>query len=88
MEVVMTRRVHLVAAILCSLVIVGTWLSAQAIAPKRIDPPVTISGADIAFRVEARRGDTVEGRLLVRMDGEWVEADVDGGLRVRRLQTK
>jgi hypothetical protein len=41
-----------------------------------------------AFRVEARRGNRVEGRLLGRIDGEWVEADVDGGLRVRRLQTK
>jgi hypothetical protein len=28
----------------------------------------------IAFGVEARRGRTDEGRLLVRMDGEWVEA--------------
>lgn len=30
-------------------------------------------GADKAFRVEARRGNTVECRLLVRMDGEWRE---------------
>jgi hypothetical protein len=45
-------------------------------------------GADRAFRVEARRGNTVEGRLLVRMDGEWVEANVDGACGCGRLQTK
>ena len=84
----MTSPARLIAAIACSFIIVGTWISAQVIAPERIDPPITISSNDIAFRVEARRGDTVEGRLLVRMDGEWVEANVDGGLRVRRLQTK
>ena len=84
----MTRPARYIAAIVCAFVIVGTWISAQVIAPNRIDPPITLSGADIAFRVEARRGNVVEGRLLVRMDGKWVEANVDGGLRVRRLQTK
>jgi hypothetical protein len=35
-----------------------------------------------------RRGGTVEGRLMVRLNGEWVEANVDSGLRMRQLQGK
>jgi len=58
---------------------VNTWIPAQVITPERIDPPITISSNDIAFRVEARRCNTVEGRLLVHVDREWVEASVDVG---------
>jgi hypothetical protein len=84
----MSRRSQLIAVVLLSVVILGSWrswLSAQAVASEPIYPPITVSGDDIAFRVEARRGNTVEGRLMVRMEGKWIEADVDGGLRVRRL---
>jgi len=84
----MPRRAQLIAVTLLVLVIVGSWVYAQVVASQPVVPPITLTGDDIAFRVEARRGNTVEGRLVVRMDGKWVEANVDGGLRMRRLQTK
>jgi hypothetical protein len=34
---------------------------------------VVLSGADIGFRLEGRRGSAVVGRLVVRVNGEWRE---------------
>lgn len=52
------------------------WVSAQA-------PPVHLSddslqtgitsGADIGFRVEEVRGNTATGRLMVRVNGRWLQ---------------
>ena len=66
----MTHPARFAAAIVCSLLIVGAWISAQLIAPERIDPPITLSGADIAFRVEARRGN----RSRVGCSCAWMES--------------
>lgn len=33
-----------------------------------------LSGGDIGFRVEGKRGDTPLGTLMIRVDGRWVEA--------------
>jgi hypothetical protein len=62
---------------LAFLVLAG--LSAYAFAQSRQQTPVrepfVLSGNDIGFRVEARSGTTPVGRLVVRIGGEWVEAD-------------
>jgi hypothetical protein len=58
------------------------------LAPQPITPPVTLSGDDIQFRVESRLGNRVVGRLMVRMDGKWVEVDLGGGPTMRRLDAK
>ena len=50
---------------------------AQAIAVQPITP-ITLSGEDFAFRVEGMRGTTPVGRVLVRVDGRWAEADFAG----------
>ena len=52
----------------------AAWASAQFYAVQPVNPPITLSGADIGFRVEGRQGSAVTGRLMVRIDGEWVEA--------------
>lgn len=64
----------------CSVLVVA-WLfslvAAVAIAQSRgvtpLPDPVMVSGADIAFRVEGRQGNTPVGRLVIRFNGRWVE---------------
>jgi len=44
--------------------------------PRTLDPleaPTIISGADLGFRVEGHHGKVPVGRLVIRVDGRWVE---------------
>ncbi len=86
----MSQRTRLVCVIAIALLGAGAWASAQIFppqgstqlfSPQRADQPVTLSGNDIGFRIEERRGDTVVGRLVVRVDGKWVDAEFGGGVR-------
>lgn len=53
-----------------SLFVVGALVSAQA----RRDPAPIVSGNDIGFRPEGWDGKARTGTLMVRINGEWVEA--------------
>ena len=53
-----------------SLVVVGMVVSAQT----RKDPAPIISGDDIGFRPEGWNGKARTGTFVVRVNGEWVEA--------------
>jgi hypothetical protein len=61
-------------------IIVGVWLlSLVAVAVVAQSPnvtplpvPITLTGADIAFRVEGTQGNTPVGKLIVRYNGRWV----------------
>lgn len=77
----MSQRTRLVCVIAIALLGAGAWASAQIFSPERAGQPVTLSGSDIGFRVEGRRGDTVVGRLVVRVDGQWLDAEFGGGTR-------
>lgn len=77
----MKIRAGIVAAI-ALVVALGAWVSAQLVQERPVQPPVTLSGGDIGFRVEAHKGDTVVGKLVVRVNGKWVEAQM-GGAAVR-----
>jgi hypothetical protein len=55
---------------LASLAIVGAVASAQT----RRDPGAVISGADIGFRPDGWNGKARTGTWVVRINGEWVEA--------------
>lgn len=86
----MSQRTRLVCVVAVALLAAGAWVSAQVFpprsadqlfSPQRADQPVTLSGNDLGFRIEGRRGDTVVGRLMVRVDGEWVDAEFGGGVR-------
>lgn len=68
---------------LMSVVAAGVLGHAQApVRPPlvQLPTPILISGADLAFRVEGRRGNTPVGRFVVRskVDGPWVEPEFDG----------
>ena len=74
-------RVVLVVIWLVSLVGVGVWAQTQ------FEQPRVISGSDLGFRVE-RQGSVGSpiGRLVVRMNGKWVEAGFAVG--VAKVGTK
>jgi hypothetical protein len=46
---------------------------AMAQAPQTVSP-IVISGNDIGFRIEGQRGKTPVGKIVVRIEGQWVEA--------------
>ena len=67
-----------VIAVVCFVLILGgarTWMAAQAI-PITPVPPRVLSGADVGFRVEGLRGNTPVGKIVVRVHGQWIEADL------------
>ena len=45
-----------------------------------------ISGNDLGFRIDSRKGDTPVGRLVIRINGQWVE--VEESVRLKRLTAK
>ena len=78
-------RLGLLVLWVSSLVAVSLWGSAQS---RHVIPesPVVRSGSDLGFHVEGRQGSARVGRLVVRIDGQWVEAVAAPG--VSRLTTK
>jgi len=69
----MTFRSRCIVALLwlVSLVVAGTVAAAQV---RREAPAAVISGSDIGFRPEGWKGKARTGTLVVRINGEWVEA--------------
>jgi len=75
----MKRIAMLWLASLVLVAIASAWVSGQMIHPQKIDPPIVVSGADLSFRIEGRQGSIAIGKLMVRIEGRWVEADTLGG---------
>ena len=69
----MNARSRVVVALLwlISLVVTGAVVAAQS---SRRDPAAVISGNDLGFRPEGWNGKARTGTWLVRVNGEWVEA--------------
>jgi hypothetical protein len=69
----MTARARYIVALLwlISLVVTGAVAAAQT---GRRDAAAIISGSDIGFRPEGWNGKARTGTWLVRINGEWVEA--------------
>jgi hypothetical protein len=44
--------------------------------------PLVLSGEDIGFRVERRKGASAVGRFVVRIEGQWVDVEASYGPRV------
>ena len=65
-------RLMFIALWTVSVVVVGVLVSAQA--QTRREPNPVISGADIGFRPEGWKGTARTGTFMVRINGEWVEA--------------
>jgi hypothetical protein len=67
---------------------VGVWGHAQAPIPPLTQPQTStvISGSDLGFRVDGRKGNAPLGTLVVRINGQWVEAEFGTG--VKRLTAR
>ncbi len=64
------------AALLVFLIVAATaWVTAQAVAITKV-PPKVMTGSDVGFRVEGIRGNTPVGTLVVKVNGEWVTAEI------------
>ena len=63
-------RVTFVILWVVSVGVIGALVSAQT----RREPSPIISGGDIGFRPEGWKGKARTGTFVVRIDGEWVEA--------------
>jgi hypothetical protein len=70
----MVRTLALVVLWALSLIAVATIAVAQA--PDTVSPmsPIVVSGNDVGFRIEGQRGRTPVGTIVVRIDGQWVDA--------------
>ena len=69
------------------LVVTAAWVSAQVIRPPSetgLQPmdlvaPTVISGSDLGFRIESNKDNVPVGRLVIRINGRWVDAQVGTG---------
>jgi hypothetical protein len=69
-----------------SLLAVGAAASAQAQRWRPIPEPRVLSGPDVGFRVEGLRGEVPTGSIIVRVNGEWVDAAIGPGFPDRLLK--
>jgi hypothetical protein len=53
--------------------------------PRPLPEPRIVSGPDFGFRIEADQSGTPVGKLVVRVDGKWIEARVDAAPGLRRV---
>jgi hypothetical protein len=78
----MTRkRIALLVVWALSLIIVAAFAHAQIPPPPGNTTPTFISGNNLGFQVEHRRGDHVTGTLMVRINGAWLVAEPAGGVK-------
>ena len=59
----------------------AAWGYAQAVVVPKPGLPYVLSGADIGFQVTGTKGDRPVGRLVVRVNGEWKEAEFAYGVK-------
>jgi len=65
----------------------AAWSYAQSLQVTPVTPTV-LSGADFGFRVEGNRAGTPIGTLVIKMNGQWVEAEVGGDGRPKRITSR
>jgi hypothetical protein len=82
------KRLGLAIVLVTSVVVAGTMARTQGQIQPPVQPltPTVISGADLGFRVDGRKGSTPIGTLVVRVNGQWIEAEFGPG--VKRLTAR
>jgi hypothetical protein len=68
--------------------ILGLGVFGWAQVPAPPNPPGAITGPDLAFWVERAEGNTAVGKLMVRLNGKWLEAKVSGSGGLVPLHSK
>lgn len=81
-----SRRLFWMLVVMLS-AMAASWSYAQSL---RVDPvtPTVLSGPDFGFRVEGNRGGTPVGALVVKMNGQWVEAEIGAVGRPKRISAR
>jgi len=72
---------------LALIVILGGYTLARTF-PLPAPPQGIIPANDLAFRLDRTESGRAIGKLMIRVDGKWLEADLTGRGRVVPLQTK
>jgi hypothetical protein len=92
-EWVMQKSILWWAASIAAAGALSAGITAQVVLPQRAEQPRVLSGSDIGFLVEGHSReprtdpqtgrtapvDLVTGHLVVRVNGQWVEADTSTG---------
>ena len=73
------RHLIVIAVLLASALMAGVRLGAQVARNPVPVPPTVMAGPDVGFRVEGVDGDMPVGRLVLRIKGNWVEAQIRDG---------
>jgi hypothetical protein len=81
------KRIVVIALWLLSIVAVGTLVHAQ-LRSVPTGPTTVLSGADIGFQTTDSGGKTVVGKLVVRVNGQWKDAEFQSQGRVQPLSLK
>jgi hypothetical protein len=88
----MRRQALVWVGSLLAVAAISAGLTAQAVQPRPPDEVRVLSGSDVGFRVEGRQRarrtdrrtgrtntiDVLTGTLVVRVDGQWIEAEISG----------
>ena len=69
-----------------SLFVVGSAVRAQFEIPRPLAEPRIVSGPDFGFRIEGDQSGTAIGKLVVRVDGKWIEARVAAVAGLHRIK--
>ena len=76
------KRIALIVVWALSLIIAGAFAHAQTPAQRGTTPaPTIISGSDLGFRVARQQGNRVTGTFVVRINGEWLDAEPAAGAK-------
>jgi hypothetical protein len=75
-----SRRLLAGCLLIIGLLATAAWAHTQVIATQPVFP-VVLSGADIGFRMNGRKGDTPVGHLVVRINGEWKQVEFAYGVK-------
>ena len=71
-------RFRYLVVLLSILSVTVGWAAAQSIEVDKVAPTI-IAGENLGFLVEGRRGATPVGRIVVKVDGRWVLAELGSG---------
>jgi hypothetical protein len=81
-------RVIVVSTMVVLLVTAGIWARAQQVGPRNLRgtldlvAPTVIAGSDLGFRIESVRDNIPVGKIVVRIDGHWVDAQLDSTVAI------
>ena len=76
------------AIIVVALVLGALWVGARVLNGQGVltlEQPTVVAGPDVGFRIERVERGIPVGKLVVRVDGKWVDAQFAGGA-VRLVQ--